>query len=183
MISLQEALRAKVGGSLSSLDATNDDVRSWNKEVAKGRASSFDYRVLLGLGIDQRKPGYGETKAYYERVGEELDHGARWIYLTVEVALDIQLALKEDVPVPGEIRTVPWHLVPSAITNLRDGRALDDFPKSDKPEEGATRAALIKEMKKYIRALGKMEEEQAETVRESVALLLKFAKKNDIAVP
>ncbi len=183
MTSLQDGLEAKVGGSLFSLLSTREDVRTWNEAIVEGRSSGFDYRVLLGLGVDAQKPGHGDVKAYYERVGTQLERSGRWIQLTVQVALDIHLALKEEVPLPGEIREVPWHLVPSAIENVRDGRPCDDWPKTEKPKEGEKEIA--KRVRQLVSALKKMEdsEEQGRALRHSVDALLKLAKKLGHAVP
>ncbi len=183
MTSLQDGLEAKVGGSLFSLSSTREDVRTWNQAVVKGHVSGFDYRVLLGLGVDAQKPAHGDVKAYHERVGAQLERSERWIRLTVQVALEIRLALKEEVPLPGELRRVPWHLVPGAIENVREGRPCDDWPKSEKPKEGEKEIA--KRVRQLVSALKKMEdhEEQGRALRHSVDALLKLAKKLGHGVP
>ncbi len=181
MALLKDGLEARVGSELSSLRATVANVQAWNREAALGLVSSFDFRVLLGIGIGQQRPEHGDVAAFHEDVGQKLGRSSSWIRQTVQVAGELRLAIAEDVPVPAEIRQIPWRFVPNAIANVRAGRALDYAEKTKKP--ALTHDEMMKDMRRYIRELRRMEEGQPDTVRESVALLLKFAKKHDIAVP
>ncbi len=183
MALLRDALEKKLGGSLSGLSATAENVQKWNAEVAEGLISSFDYRVLTGIALGNDRPAHGEVAAYDEKLGKRLDQSRSWITKTISVARELRLAFEEDVPVPEEIRQTPWMLVPAAIANVRAGRALNDFPK--KAKEGESEASVGKQMRGVIRSLGRVEEReaQARALRSSVDQLLKFAKKHDIAVP
>mgnify|MGYP006928197543 CR=1 FL=1 len=103
--------------------------------------------------------------------------------MTVQVAREIRTALEDGLALPTELSEVPWRLIPSAIGNMRDGRAYDDWPKTEKPKESAD--DIRKRMKQVHKAIKGLEdaEEQGESLRESVDGLLKLAKKMGHAVP
>ncbi len=162
---------------------SSSDVREWNLLVDEGQDSSFDYRVLVGISVTLRKPAYGEVTAYHDEVAGQLKRGAPWVRETTRVAGEVLLAIDEGVQLPAALREVPWRLVPSAIDNVRDGRAYDDWPKSEKPKEGEKEIA--KRVRQLVSALKKMEdhEEQGRALRHSVDALLKLAKKLGHGVP
>lgn len=161
MSSFQADLERRAGGSLQELNPTNERVRAWNQGIDQGHARAFDDRVLLGLGIDEAKPAYGDIRTYQKEVGERLGRTDRWVRETVQVATSIRTAFEFGLELPSELRTVPWRLVPKAIENVRAGRALDYSPsKESRPVTLRQIGTLVKQLTKQIEKLENPEDQE-----------------------
>ncbi len=106
------------------MEPTFEQVVSWNREVGTGTRRAFEHRVLLGIGINMRRPEHGKVTDYHLRVADELERSDRWVRETVHVARAVNKAIEDGLQVPLEIRDIAWRKVPWAITNLRLGRPL-----------------------------------------------------------
>ncbi len=120
------------GSPLDQIDPTDSLLIDWNRSLEGSTHSGFEYRLLLGLGINARRPSYGQVSGYIANTAGSLAQSTRWVYETIRVATVVYSAIEQGIVIPLAIRDVAWRSVPSAVDNIRAGRALDwTEPKDD----------------------------------------------------
>jgi hypothetical protein len=125
---LTAELTRLAGQAILDLNADDEQANKWNKQAHGAQRRAFEYRVLVGLAIAKSRPEHGSVGAHHKQLGKRLDRSARWVRLTVLVSKAVEEAIREEVPLPMELRTVSWEQVPKAIDNLREGRSLQWKP-------------------------------------------------------
>jgi hypothetical protein len=125
---LATELARLAGQNIVDLDANDEQAGKWNAKVHGAQRRAFEYRVLVGLAIAKSRPAHGSVEAHHKQVGKRFDRSARWVRLTVLVSTAVQEAIRKEVMLPIELRTVSWERVPKAIDNLREGRPLQWKP-------------------------------------------------------
>ncbi len=146
------------GAEIDDLEVDDESLAGWNATVSSANRESFEHRILLGIGINLRKPSWGKVGEYQAEVGGSLDRSERWVQSTMRVAAAVNTAFDDDVVLPVEICDIAWSSIPRAIGNIRNGRALDYKPsKADRaptPEEQEDAVAkALQSLKKALEAV------------------------------
>jgi len=155
---LTARLNDLAGGSIAGLVPSEKLIVDFNTVFTNATHQRFEHRALVGFVINAMRPAHGEVTAFNARIAERIGRGVRWVRDTANVAESIGAAIKQGVTLPLEIREVYWRKVPSAVDNIRHGRALDFVPKKEKvvptPEERAQAVAqAIQALTKALEAI------------------------------
>ncbi len=142
---LADRLSRIAGADLSDLVATDAQIEGWNATIGTAAHDGFEHRLLVGIAIQQQRPGHGGKRQNDAAIGERLGQSTRWVRETLRVAGAVSQAIAEGITIPLEVRDISWRSVPGAIENLRNGRALDFTPQKVEveptPEERAKAVA------------------------------------------
>jgi hypothetical protein len=165
---LAARLKRILGSSLDEIEPTLDTLADWSLIITKATHSSFEHRLLLGIGFNAMKPSYGGITEQQEAIAEAVGRTSRWVRETVQVATAVQLAFDQGYTLPLEIRDLPWRKVPGAVENIRQDRAFDFQPEKEKVEP--TPDELAQAVSKAVKSLTKaLEAIQSPTQRQSLA--------------